>query len=130
MMPGGVSVPCAELVLRFAELAPNPQTRVIVNCAGRTRSLIGAQSLINAGIPNPVAALRNGTIGWTLAGQQLEHGQARRFGDVSPATRATAATRARQVADRAGVVRLPFTELDAWRANSQRPNYLIDARTP
>ncbi|MDR6680393.1 rhodanese-related sulfurtransferase [Pseudomonas oryzihabitans] len=129
-IPGGVSVPGAELVLRVAELAPDPRTRVIVNCAGRTRSLIGAQSLINAGIPNPVAALRNGTIGWTLAGQQLEHGQARRFGDVSPATRATAATRARQVADRAGVARLPFTELDAWRANAQRTNYLIDVRTP
>ncbi len=129
-IPRGVSVPGAELVLRVAELAPDPRTRVIVNCAGRTRSLIGAQSLINAGIPNPVAALRNGTIGWTLAGQQLEHGQARRFGDVSPATRATAATRARQVADRAGVVRLPFTELDAWRANAQRTHYLIDVRTP
>ena len=129
-IPGGVSVPGAELLLRVAELAPDPRTRVIVNCAGRTRSLIGAQSLINAGIPNPVAALRNGTIGWTLAGQQLEHGQARRFGDVSPATRATAAARARQVADRAGVARLAFAELEAWRANPQRTNYLIDVRTP
>ncbi|MDH4762712.1 rhodanese-related sulfurtransferase [Pseudomonas oryzihabitans] len=129
-IPGGVSVPGAELVLRVAELAPDPRTRVIVNCAGRTRSLIGAQSLINAGIPNPVAALRNGTIGWTLAGQTLEHGQQRRFGAVSPATRATAATRARQVADRAGVARLPFSELAAWRAEAQRTNYLIDVRTP
>jgi hypothetical protein len=31
-----------------------------VNCAGRTRSIIGTQSLINAGVPNPVTALRNG----------------------------------------------------------------------
>lgn len=129
-IPGGVSVPGAELVLRVAELAPDPRTRVIVNCAGRTRSLIGAQSLINAGIPNPVAALRNGTIGWTLAGQTLEHGQQRRFGAVSPETRATAATRARQVADRAGVARLPFSELETWRSDAQRTNYLIDVRTP
>ncbi|MEH3024291.1 MAG: rhodanese-related sulfurtransferase [Pseudomonas oryzihabitans] len=129
-IPGGVSVPGAELVLRVAELAPDPRTRVIVNCAGRTRSLIGAQSLINAGIPNPVAALRNGTIGWTLAGQQLEHGQARRFGAVSPATQAVAAARARQVADRAGVARLPFGELETWRSNPRRTNYLIDVRTP
>ncbi len=82
-IPGGISVPGAELVLRVAELAPDPRTRVIVNCAGRTRSIIGTQSLLNAGIPNPVAALRNGTIGWTLAGQQLEHGQTRRFGAIS-----------------------------------------------
>ena len=84
-IPGSTSVPGAELVLRVRELAPDPATRVIVNCAGRTRSLIGAQSLINAGIPNPVAALRNGTIGWTLAGFALEHGQLRRFPPVSEA---------------------------------------------
>lgn len=47
-IPGGISVPGAELVLRVAELAPDPATQVIVNCAGRTRSIIGTQSLINA----------------------------------------------------------------------------------
>ncbi|RZJ58885.1 MAG: rhodanese-related sulfurtransferase, partial [Acidovorax sp.] len=67
-IPTGVSVPGAELVLRAQALAPNPATQIIVNCAGRTRSIIGTQSLVNAGIPNPVAALRNGTIGWLLAG--------------------------------------------------------------
>ena len=41
---------------------------MVVNCAGRTRSIIGAQSLINAGVPNKVVALRNGTMGWSLAG--------------------------------------------------------------
>ena len=79
-IPGGTSVPGAELLLRVRDLAPDPATRVIVNCAGRTRSLIGAQSLVNAGIPNPVAALRNGTIGWTLAWLALAHGQQRQFG--------------------------------------------------
>ena len=68
-IPVGISVPGAELALRVRALAPDPSTRVIVNCAGRTRSIIGTQSLVNFGIPNPVAALRNGTIGWTLAGQ-------------------------------------------------------------
>ncbi|KPA93840.1 rhodanese-like domain-containing protein, partial [Pseudomonas asplenii] len=96
-IPGGISVPGAELVLRVAELAPDPQTRVIVNCAGRTRSIIGTQSLVNAGIPNPVAALRNGTIGWTLAGQALEHGQARRFADVGEDNRHAAQKAARAV---------------------------------
>lgn len=82
-IPGAVSVPGAELVLRARALAPDPATRIIVNCAGRTRSIMGAQSLINAGIPNPVAALRNGTIGWTLAGLSLDHGASRRFTEVS-----------------------------------------------
>ncbi|EEW39637.1 rhodanese-like protein [Klebsiella pneumoniae subsp. rhinoscleromatis ATCC 13884] len=67
-IPGSISVPGGELALRVESLTPSPQTPVIVNCAGRTRSIIGTQSLINAGVPNPVHALRNGTIGWTLAG--------------------------------------------------------------
>ena len=129
-IPGGISVPGAELVLRVAELAPSPATQVIVNCAGRTRSIIGTQSLVNAGIPNPVAALRNGTIGWTLAGQTLAHGQERRFADVSDNTRADAAQRARNVADRAGVLRLEQQALAAWRADTRRTTYLFDVRTP
>src|SRR3546814_16012325 len=74
-IPTGVDVPGAELVLRVGEVAPDPDTLVVVNCAGRTRSIIGAQSLINAGIPNEVTALRNGTMGWHLSGYGLEHGQ-------------------------------------------------------
>jgi rhodanese-related sulfurtransferase len=66
-IPGSVSVPGAELVLRAGGVAPDPETTIIVNCAGRTRSIIGTQSLINAGVANKVLALRNGTIGWTLA---------------------------------------------------------------
>ncbi|MES3707597.1 rhodanese-related sulfurtransferase [Pseudomonas putida] len=129
-IPGGISVPGAELVLRVAELAPSPATQVIVNCAGRTRSIIGTQSLVNAGIPNPVAALRNGTIGWTLAGQTLAHGQERRFAEVSDDTRANAAQRARNVADRAGVLRLEREALAVWQADTQRTTYLFDVRTP
>src|SRR5690606_30732949 len=119
-----------ELVLRARELAPNPNTRVIVNCAGRTRSIIGTQSLVNAGLPNPVAALRNGTIGWTLAGQPLEHGQSRRFGEVSEAARQQAAQSARAVADKAGVGRATLADLQRWQAERGRTTYLFDVRTP
>jgi len=79
-IPGSVSVPGAELVLRAGQAAPDPDTTIIVNCAGRTRSIIGTQSLINAGVPNKVRALRNGTIGWTLARHALNHGADRRRG--------------------------------------------------
>src|ERR1700674_4664988 len=77
-IPTSISVPGADLVLRVNRAAPDPDTTIIVNCAGRTRSIIGTQSLINAGVANKVAALRNGTIGWTLANQKLEHGADRR----------------------------------------------------
>ncbi|MBD8123366.1 rhodanese homology domain-containing protein [Pseudomonas lutea] len=129
-IPNGVSVPGAELVLRARELAPHPQTRIIVNCAGRTRSIIGTQSLVNAGVPNPVSALRNGTIGWLLAGQTLDHGQSRRFAQVSPATLEVARADARRVADRAGVKRGSRADLAAWQADTTRTTYLFDVRTP
>ena len=129
-IPGGTSVPGAELVLRVRELAPDPKTQVIVNCAGRTRSLIGAQSLINAGIPNPVAALRNGTIGWLLAGLTLEHGAARGFLPTSAANRRAAQGAAQALADRAGVLRLSQSGLASWAADASRTLYRWDVRTP
>ena len=128
-IPTGISVPGAELVLRARELAPDPATRIIVNCAGRTRSIIGTQSLINAGLPNPVAALRNGTIGWTLAGQTLAHGQARRFAPTSENHRQLAAQEARGVADKASVKRATLNDLQRWQQDATRTTYLFDVRT-
>ena len=72
-MPGG------ELVYRIGDLAPDPKTLVVVNCAGRTRSIMGAESLRRAGIPNKVVALRNGTMGWELAGFRCDRGRTERF---------------------------------------------------
>ena len=129
-IPTGISVPGAELVLRLPELAPNPKTKIIVNCAGRTRSIIGTQSLINAGIPNEVNALRNGTIGWTLAGQELDKGQSRKFSEVSETTATEAASRARSVADRANVKRASLADVHRWQSQSERTTYFFDTRTP
>jgi rhodanese-related sulfurtransferase len=129
-IPGATSVPGGELVYRVRELAPDPHTQVIVNCAGRTRSIIGAQSLLNALLPNPVAALRNGTIGWTLAGQELDHGAARRHPEVSPANHDEAADSARRVADLAGVQRLDRDGLARLLADRRRTVYRFDVRTP
>jgi rhodanese-related sulfurtransferase len=129
-IPTGISVPGAELVLRARELAPSPDTTIVVNCAGRTRSIIGAQSLINAGLPNPVAALRNGAIGWTLAGQDLEHGQDRRFADAPPGHLDEARQKARAVAYRAGIVRVTPAELAELERDAGRTLYRFDVRTP
>ncbi len=129
-IPTGISVPGAELVLRVPELAPNPKTKIIVNCTGRTRSIIGTQSLINAGIPNEANALRNGTIGWTLAGQELDKGQSRKFKEVSEGTAMVAADRARSVADQAGVKRVKLADIEQWKSQVGRTTYFFDTRTP
>ncbi len=124
-IPGSVSVPGAELVLRAGQVAPNPATTIVVNCAGRTRSIIGTQSLINAGIANKVVALRNGTIGWILADQTLEHG-ADRHGGVGVLEGAKA--RAREVAYRAGVKHLTPGEALALENDTARTLYRFDVR--
>ncbi|MDR0529038.1 MAG: rhodanese-related sulfurtransferase [Zoogloeaceae bacterium] len=129
-IPGSVSVPGEELVLRAPELAPNPNTRIVVNCAGRTRSILGAQSLLHAGLPNPIAALRNGVIGWTLAGQSLEYGANRRGGQIQETTRAAAAQRARAVADQAGVKRVALPDIESWHEQRERTTYFVDVRDP
>lgn len=129
-IPRGVSVPGAELVLRAREIAPDPSTTIIVNCAGRTRSIIGAQSLINAGLPNRIFALRNGTIGWTLAGQTLEHGRQDRFPEVSETRVSEALTAARAVSYRAGVRVIDPRGLEILGRDSGRTLYRFDVRPP
>ena len=127
-IPGATNVPGAELVLRARALAPSPDTTVIVNCAGRTRSIIGAQSLINAGLPNKVVALRNGTMGWSLAGLTCERGKSRRAPSVSRAQLAWAKSAARQVAQASGVETIDRAALGALGADHNRTLYLFDVR--
>ncbi|WP_298258573.1 rhodanese-like domain-containing protein [Bradyrhizobium sp.] len=124
-IPGSLSVPGAELVLRAGHVAPDPATTIVVNCAGRTRSIIGTQSLINAGVANRVVALRNGTMGWTLANQPLEHGADRRGGiGLFEGAR----DRAREVAYRAGVRHLDPGHVAALERDRTRTLYRLDVR--
>ena len=131
-IPTAVSLPGAELALRIRDVAPSPDTLVVVNCAGRTRSIIGTQTLVNAGIPNRVAALRNGTIGWVLGGLALEQGQSRQPGDapVSPTSKAAARGSAQRCAAKTGVREIDRRILQQYRAEeNQRTLYCLDVRT-
>ncbi|HEX5957503.1 MAG TPA: rhodanese-like domain-containing protein [Hyphomicrobiaceae bacterium] len=130
-IPGGISCPNGELALRIGSLVPDPATRIIVNCAGRTRSIIGAQTLIDLGVPNPVYALENGTQGWFLAGLQLDHGASRRYGPAPPmASLETLRSSVRALAEGRGVAFVAAEEAARWLADSTRTTYLLDVRTP
>ncbi len=129
-IPGGLSCPGAELVFRLSEFASSPQTRIIVNCAGRTRSIIGAQSLINAGATNEVAALRNGTMGWELAGFDVARNATQRADAPTAAGRAEARRLASGVAKRFNVRTLAQHEFERFRADPDRTLYIFDVRTP
>ena len=130
-MPGALPCPGGELVHRFADLVPSPETLVVVSCAGRTRGIIGAQSLIDAGVPNRVMSLSGGTQGWRLAGLNLESGP-----DAAPAPVSADAIATARV--RADDGRRPFwgrhidhATLASWRAEAdRRTTYVLDVRTP
>ena len=130
-VPGAQTCPGAELVYRFADLVPDPETLVVVSCAGRTRSIIGAQSLINAGVPNKVVSLQGGTQGWRLAGLELERNTRQTVAPVSPAGAATSTSHAVSVSAKYGVKRIDRATLAAWqREAATRTTYLLDVRTP
>jgi rhodanese-related sulfurtransferase len=129
-IPGSTCCPNAELALRVPTMVKNPKTKIIVNCAGRTRSIIGAQTLINFGVPNPVYALENGTQGWYLAHFELEHGSTRKYPDqidrsALPAQQAAA----KKLMARFAIRSVPATEVQGWLKDSRRTTYLCDVRT-
>ena len=130
-IPGAISVPGAELVYRFQELVSSPETFVVVNCGGRTRSIIGAQSLIDAGVPNRVVSLKDGTMAWHLAGLGVVAGATGRAPEVSAEGVAAARQRAEAVARRYGVPVIDKAKLDEWQREADRRTlYVMDVRDP
>ncbi len=129
-IPGGISCPNAELPLRFDAIVDDPNKTVVINCAGRTRSIIGAQTLIDFGIKNKVVALENGTQGWALFDLELERG-ADRFAPniINDDSLASAKLRARVLAEKRSI---PFVNIESvrkWQLDLRRTTYVIDVRS-
>ncbi|MEJ7800394.1 MAG: rhodanese-like domain-containing protein [Ilumatobacter sp.] len=129
-IPTGTDCPGAELVHRVKQVVTSTQTLVVVNCAGRTRSIIGCQSLVNAGLENPVMALENGTMGWELAGYDVERGRDDHAPAPGPQARSWARSAADRVGQRFGVGHIDHDRLDAMLADRDRTTCLLDVRTP
>ena len=130
-IPGGRSVPNGELALHVTDILEEhgPGATVILNCAGRTRSIIGARALQRMGVPN-VYGLKNGTAGWVLAGLELETGADRlSLPQVSEEGEARAATYAGQAAMEDGVLFMDIDDLQDVMARASRETvYLVDVR--
>lgn len=125
-IPGSRSMPNGEAGHRWEALAlAGP---VVINCAGRTRSIIGAAGLALVQPGLPVLALENGTQGWALSGRALAHGQA---AAPLPAARADAS---RQRADAFmaahGLLRIDRAEAERLAREPDRTTYLLDVRDP
>ncbi len=114
----------------MGELVTRPETVIVVNCAGRTRSILGAESLRSAGVPNKVVALRNGTMGWELAGFACDRGRTVRYPDGTPSSAQEAFGRADRFAKRHGVKFATRAELERMQRDAGRTTYLLDVRDP
>ncbi|MEH6495229.1 MAG: rhodanese-like domain-containing protein [Pseudomonas marincola] len=129
-IPGGIDMPGAELVNRVFQNIPDETTPIVVNCAGRTRSIIGAQSLINAGVKNPVMALKDGTMGWYLSGYTTENGADRIAPPPTGEMAEKSAEAAEGFAKEIGVSSIEKQDLEQLQAQSnEKTLFLLDVRT-
>jgi rhodanese-related sulfurtransferase len=131
-IPGAVCCPNAELAYRLHRLAPDRSTTIVVNCAGRTRSIIGAQSLINLDPGHRIFALENGTQGWNLKDYPLENNSSRFYPEVDVAD-----TELENVREKAAVLAHDYglntataDQLQSWRRDYSRTTFFFDIRTP
>ena len=130
-IPGGICCPNAELPLRIHDIVRNPKTKIIVNCAGRTRSIMGAQTLLNFGIENPVYALENGTQGWVLADFELERGATRKYPEkIDTAALPKLQASAKKLLQRFKVQTVSAKQVESWLSETDRSLSVLDVRTP
>jgi len=126
-LPGSVNIPIADLIDQLPALVNNSDTEIILHCGGITRGIVGAQTLIDAGITNRIRWLEDGTSGWALAGGDLQPGDT----NLSMATDydKTADTGLR-FAHKFSLTYSTVSELTNWKLqNPGYTAYLIDIRS-
>lgn len=129
-IPGAICCPNGELALRYRDLVKNPDTPIIINCAGRTRSIVGAQTLIDLGVPNPVYALQNGTQGWYLQDLPLDRGSSSTYPEKGGRPAADIVARANILAREHDVGHVDGATLRRWIGDEMRSTYVLDVRSP
>lgn len=129
-LPGSRNLPGGELLLRFLDVVPSPETHVVVTCAWLARAIVGAQTLISAKVPNRVSYLVEGTAAWVREGYELESGAEPAFGEYSARSAEFAATHAPNLAAEAGVEQISRDGVARLLEDADRTTYLFDVRLP
>jgi rhodanese-related sulfurtransferase len=127
-VPDAWHVPGGNLLLEVPGLLDQLDSALVISCAGRTRGILGAQLLREAGLRN-VSALLNGAMGWRLAGLDLELGGGR----GRPGGARTVPDWVIQATERLGreacIERLDVEALVALQG-APGPCYVVDVRLP
>lgn len=128
-IPGAINIPGGELALRISEAVTDPSRPIVVHCAGRTRSIIAAATLQKLGFQNAFA-LKNGTMGWELAGLELQHGAKTSVASPSHVSISESEVLVSGMAGSQGIQRLSIEDLKDVQSRRDGENvYLIDVRT-
>ena len=128
-IPNAICCPNMEIPINISEFI-DKKTEIIINCAGRTRSIIGAQNLINYGIKNSVKALENGTQGWFLANLELEKNQTRQFKDQKVFKKnETISNKASQLIKKYGLKKVSLKQINIFFSDKTRTTYIFDITT-
>jgi len=128
-IPGARHVPGGELLYRYDALVSSPDTVVFTSCGGLPRAVVGAQTLIEAGVPNRVEAIHEGTKGWQEAGGMLETGFPHSASEPMSLDRTRARALAAQLLKSQPLAHVDAATIDAWRRDPARTTYLVDLRT-
>ena len=126
-IPGADCCPNGELAYRIKSHVKNQDTKIVINCAGRTRSIIGAQTLINLGIKNPIFALENGTQGWYLNDYELDHGKVTPYAE--PKVDEVILSASKTLAKTFDIPLISDEQFLLWKKDESRSLYLCDVRT-
>jgi rhodanese-related sulfurtransferase len=126
-IPGAVSCPGVELVPNVTALEDSKPSLLVLTCAGRTRGLVAAQTLIDFGYAGRITALRDGTMGWELAGNSVEKDAGRRL-VLARADRTRVDAAAEKIRRQLDIAVLDADALAQWRAESGRTTYVFDIR--
>lgn len=129
-VPGAVNIPGAELLLHVSDVVPSASTHIVVSCAGLPRAILGAQTLIDAGLANRVSYLEDGTAAWRRAGWALEAGATRVYGPTTEQGRAFGREHAARFGAQERFPQIDLATARAWAADESRTTYLLDVRTP
>ncbi|WP_346357774.1 rhodanese-like domain-containing protein [Bosea sp. (in: a-proteobacteria)] len=126
-IPGSRSFPNGEAAHRWGALAVE-EGPVVINCAGRTRSIIGAAGLALMQPGVSVLALENGTQGWALSGRALAHGSAP--APLPTADQQASRERAAAFMRSHAIRRIDRAEAEQFAREPGRTTYLLDVRDP
>ena len=129
-LPNSINVPVERVIQKIPELVTNETTQIIVHCAGITRAALGAQTLINSCIPNPIKFLRDGTKGWFINGGELVRGRKFYNPEPSHASMSIAIKTAKELAQKFSLHYCSPENLQNWmEKNSNHTCYCIDVRS-